>query len=86
MPAPKQRSFNPFDFCFTWTDNWYIWDAKEARTQARQARDAKARELRSHGLTVDKWCLPNQLVRRGGIGTGHPDIEQYVTVYMLDIQ
>lgn len=80
-----QFAFNPFTFCFSWTDNWYEWDEKEARKQALKARDAKVRELRSEGKTVIKWTLPGQIVRKGGIGTAHPEIDAVVSVYMLDV-
>lgn len=80
-----QFAFCPIDYCFTWTDTWYIWDAKEARKQALAARDAKVRELRAEGKSVIKWTMTGQLVRVGGIGTSHPDIEQYVSVYMINV-
>lgn len=81
-----QLAFCPIDYCFAWTDTWYEWDAKEARKQALKARDAKVRELRAEGKTVIKWTCADQLVRRGGIGSGHPDIEAFVSVYMINVR
>ena len=81
-----QFAFCPFDFCFEWTDTWYTWDAKEARKQALAARDAKVRELRAQNKTVTKWTLSDQLVRKGGIGTDHPEIDAVTSVYMLSVR
>ena len=80
--------FNPVDFHFSWIDDgseygWYEWDSKRARTDARRARDARARELKAEGRTVKKTSEPNQLITRGGIGSGHPEISHVVTVYGL---
>ena len=82
-----QLSFSPINFCFAWTaDNWYSWDAKEARSQARKARDAEAKRLVSQGKKVHKFTLPNQLLRRGGIGSGKPDVEFVCPVYYLNVE
>lgn len=81
-----QFAFCPIDYCFTWTDTWYEWDAKEARKLALAAREAKVRELREQNKTVIKWTFPNQLIRKGGIGTDHPEIDQFVSVYMLTVR
>jgi len=80
----SQLSFNPVDFTFRWTPDWYEWDYSTAHQQARQARDAKARELRAQGHKVRSWAMANQLVSRGGIGSGKPHIDLVVTVYMID--
>jgi hypothetical protein len=79
-----QRSFNPVDYHFRWTKDWYEWDRTAAVTAARQARDAEAKRLKALGHRVVKWSLPGQRITRGGIGSGHPQIEHVVTSYMLD--
>jgi hypothetical protein len=77
-----QHRFNPIDYGFEWTeDGWYKWDSKAAHKQARQARDAEARLRKGAGQNVKKWSEPNQLMRRGGIGSGKPDVEFIVTIY-----
>lgn len=80
-----QLAFCSVDYCFSWTDTWYTWDEKEARKQAYAARNAKAKSLRDEGKTVVKWSNRDQLVRRGGIGTGHPEIDLFCNVFMLDV-
>jgi hypothetical protein len=74
-----QRIFCPVDFCFTWTPDWYEWDAKEATKAARKARDTEVKKLRKAGKTVTCFSLPGQLITRGGIGSGHPQVEFFVT-------
>lgn len=81
-----QRAFNPVDYHFRWTQDWYEWDRAAAVTAARQARDAETKRLKALGHRVMKWSLPGQLITRGGIGSGHPQIENVVTSYMLDWQ
>ena len=82
----RQFSFNPVDFCFSWTaDNWYEWDGEKARKEAMAARSAKAKDLQAQGLKVRKSSLSGQLITRGGIGTTHPEISHFVTVFKLDV-
>ena len=81
-----QLAFNPIDYCFTWTATWYTWDSKEAHKLARKARDAKAKALKAEGKTVTKWTNGGQIIRQGGIGTAHPEIDSYCSVYMLNVQ
>lgn len=81
-----QDSFNPVDFNFTWTDNgWYEWDSEAAKRAAKKARDTKVNELRKLGYIVKKSVLKNQLITRGGIGTGRPHVEFIVDVYNYSI-
>lgn len=80
-----QHTFSPLDYGFEWDGDWYTFDGKAAAKAAQAARTKVARQLRGEGFTVALSTLPNQLVRRGGIGSGHPDIELEVSVYMLDI-
>jgi len=80
-----QRTFNPINYGFEFTaDGWYKFDRKDATAKARKARDTEARELKAEGYTVRKWSEPNQLITRGGIGSGHPQIEEVVTVFGLN--
>ncbi len=80
-----QKSFNPIDFCFTWTNDWYEWDSKEAHKQAQQKRNEEAKRFKQQGKRTKKSTLRNQLVSRGGIGSGKPHVQEYVTVYYLDV-
>lgn len=80
-----QKIFNPFDYCFSWTDDgWYSWDRREAHSQALKARNAEARRLRKEGYDIRKFSLSGQLVRKGGIGSGKPDVEAVVNCYGLN--
>ena len=80
-----QRGYNPIDFDFEWTDDgWYKWDGKSAHKKALKARNDEAKRLKKEGYTVTKFTLKDQLVRRGGIGSGHPEIDHIVTCYYLD--
>lgn len=82
----KQFAFSPIDYCFEWADDWYLWDRATAIRRALDSRNEQAKLLRSEGWTVKKWSLPDQLIRKGGIGSGHPDVEFVVTVYMINAQ
>lgn len=83
------QPFNPVDYHFEWTDDWYTWDADEARTAALKARNAKATELRKSlkgtGKTVKCFSMRNQLISRGGIGSGHPHIELVTNIYGVNV-
>lgn len=83
-----QRSFNPVDYHFRWTADWYEWDSASAHKDARQARDAEAKRLRAAGYAVRVSAISGQLITRGGIGSDHPEIEisHVVTVYRLDLR
>lgn len=81
-----QQAFNPINYGFRWTKDWYEWDAKAATAAAKRDRDATAKALAAKGYAVRKWSNARQLVRRGGIGTGHPEIDEIVTVFMLDVR
>jgi hypothetical protein len=81
-----QHAFNPINYGFRWTKDWYEWDAKAATAAAKRDRDAEAKRLQAQGYTVRKWSNARQLVRRGGIGSGHPEIDEVVTVFMLDVR
>ena len=80
-----QQLFNPADYCFTWTaDGWYEWDRKAAQRAALAARNAAAKALRAAGREVSCFSLPGQLITRGGIGSGRPEIDLMVTGYGLN--
>ena len=82
-----QRNFNPIDFGgFNWTNDgtqygWYEWDFIEGHKQARKARDTEVKALRKAGQTVTVYSMPNQHITRGGIGSGHPEVDFFVTGY-----
>jgi hypothetical protein len=81
----RQQTFNPADFAFSWTpDGWYQWNRDAAHKAAMQARNAEAKRLRAKGCRVIRTSLPGQLISRGGIGSGHPHIEMFVTCYMVE--
>ena len=77
-----QRHFNPIDYGFEFTpDGWYRFDRKAATAAARKERDSEAKRMKAEGYAVRKWSHPNQLISKGGIGSGQPHIEEIVTVY-----
>lgn len=80
----QQKSFNPIDFGFAWTTDWYTFDSKAAHSAALKARNAFAKQMAAQGYTVRKWSLSNQWITRGGIGSSHPEITQIVTVYYVN--
>ena len=80
----SQQMFNPVDFgSFEWTSDWYRWDTVAGHREAMRARDAKATILRQAGHRVREFTLRNQVVARGGFGSGRPHIEFVVTCYGL---
>lgn len=84
-----QQTYNPINFDFEWTEDgteygWYKWDSKSAHKKALKARNAEAKRLKKEGYSVTKFCLRDQLVRRGGIGSNHPEIDHIVTCYGVD--
>jgi hypothetical protein len=88
------ESFNPADYAFKWTEDrvqpgcslgWYEWSYDIAHRIAKEERDSQYKLYKSKGLKVRRWVLKNQTIRRGGIGSGHPDIELVVNVYKLDV-
>lgn len=68
--------FDPIDYGFEFVGDWYRFDSKTAHSKARRARDDFAKK---HGLK--KGCLGKQLRTMGGIGSGHPEISEIVSVY-----
>lgn len=81
-----QYSYNPIDYHFAWTaDGWYTWDREAAVKAAKAARAARVRELKAQGFEVRMFSMAHQLVRRGGIGSGHPDVEFFVTCYFVNV-
>lgn len=80
-----QLAFNPVDYHFAWTsDGWYSWDKPAAVKAARRARDEAARRLKASGREVHKFSLPSQRITRGEIGTAHPEVDFFTTVYYLN--
>ena len=83
----SQQTFNPINFGFTFTDDgWYTFDRKTATKAALQARNAEAKKLTQAGRIVRKWSSANQLISKGGIGSGRPHIEEVVTVYGFNVE
>ncbi len=80
-----QKSFLPIDYKFEWTEDWYKWDAEAGRTAALKARNAEAKRLKDKGHTVRKFSLRDQLISRGGIGSGKPHIELHMTCFLLNV-
>ncbi len=80
-----QKSFLPIDYGFEWTDGWYEWDADAGRSAALKARNAEAKRLKDLGHTVRKFLLKDQLISRGGIGSGKPHIELYMTCFLINV-
>jgi len=72
-------AFDPIKYGFSWTDDWYDYDAGAEKT-ARRARDDFAKEQRRAGKTVK--CSTNRSLRTmGGIGTNRPQIELVVPIF-----
>ena len=79
----NQETFNPINYHFRWTKDWYDWAYDEAHQTARKARSQRAKYLRSKGYAVTLSSRGGQQITRGGIGTKHPEITAVVTVYLL---
>jgi hypothetical protein len=85
-----QLAFNPVHYGFKWTEDgteygWYEFDHKAAHKLALQARNAVAKAAEREGKRVHKWTSGGALMTRGGIGSGHPQIEVVVSVYYLEV-
>lgn len=80
-----QRTFCPLSYGFRWTvkngEIWYEFDRVPAHKAAMAARNRAAKQAREQGYTVTKFRLPDQLMTRGGIGSGKPEINVTVTGY-----
>jgi len=79
-----QESFNPINYTFEWTDNWYKFYRESAHRKALAARNARYRELKEQGFQVRRFTIRNQLMTKGGIGTNHPQISLIVNVYYVE--
>jgi hypothetical protein len=83
----EQYAFNPLDYGFRWTDDgWYTFDNKNAHHAAMSARNAAAKRARAQGRKVRCSTSSNQLMSKGGIGSGFPHIELIVNVYRMDVE
>jgi len=78
------RSFNPVDYDFKWVKDWYEWDRAPAHKKAMQHRNKEAADFKKRGWKVRKSTVKNQLIKRGGIGTGKPELDFHVTIYIFD--
>jgi len=79
-----QRTYNPLDHGFEFSNDWYTFDRKAAHAAALKQRNREARDLRKQGYAVTCFTLGEQLVSRGGIGSGNPHIELVVSVFGLN--
>lgn len=79
-----QEIFDPIDFTFEWLGDWYTFDYHAGARAAQAARQKRVKELRKAGYDVRCDRLANQLISKGGIGSGKPHIELVVTCYMLN--
>lgn len=79
-------TWNPLDYGFRWTADWYEFDDKAAEAAAKNARDLEAKRLKAQGKKVKKFREGNNLMSKGGIGSNHPHIEVIVTVYGLRVE
>ena len=83
----KQQSYLGISYGFEWTQDaqgeWYAWDYEAGNKAAQEARDAEAKKLKAAGWTVKKSSDRNQLISRGGIGSGKPHIELHCNAYIL---
>ena len=77
------KSFCPIDYGFTWSADWYEFDFKAATQAAKADRDFVAGYLKRQGYKNVKKSSDKQLITKGGIGTGHPQIEELVTVFYV---
>jgi hypothetical protein len=81
-----QRTFSAVDRFFSWTeDGWYEWDPQEAGKAALKERNAAAKAAQEAGYRVKKFSLGTQTLRRGGIGTGRPEIDFCAKVYGFNV-
>jgi len=85
----SQVVYCPAAYAFAWTNDdtpmgWYAWDRDEAHSQALRARNAHAKDLKAQGYSPKKFSLRNQQIIRGGVGSGHPQIELVVTCYGIN--
>jgi len=77
-------SFNPIDYGFRWTEDWYEFDKDEAVAMAKEDRKKIAKILRDAGYKTKMSTRANQTMKKGGIGTDKPEIDVNVTVYKLE--
>lgn len=82
----RQFTFSPIDYHFQWTTEsdgrgWYSWDRMAGKKAAMQARNEAMKAAKLAGRTVKAFSIPDQLVSKGGIGSGNPHVEFVVTVY-----
>lgn len=85
IATPTQHAFNPVDYGFVWTDDWYLFDHKYAHSCALKARNIAVKALRKSGYKVTNFTLRGQKITKGGIGSGHPEITLIVNVYGYNI-
>lgn len=82
-PEVINETFDPIHYGFEFTADWYTFDSLAAHKAARSARINRAKELRKAGYNVMVSKDSKQLRTMGGIGSGHPQIEEVVSIYRL---
>ena len=60
-----------------------LWDGFQTDKEAKQARDARYRELKKAGYQVRRWVLKDQLKKYDGFGQPNGGV---CDVYMLNIR
>lgn len=78
-----QKVFNPVNYTFKWTEDWYEWDRDAAHKAALKARNDEAKKLKAVGRRVGKYSTRDQLISKGGIGSGKPHISLVVNCYVV---
>jgi hypothetical protein len=81
-----QQVYDPIDYGFQFTADWYTFNRAEASKLALKARNEAAKKYAELGYEVRKFILSNQLRTMGGIGSNHPEISVIVSVYGLNIK
>jgi hypothetical protein len=80
----RQEIYSPTKHTFVWTEDWYTWDHVQAHRLALKQRNARAKVLRANGYRVKCFSLPGQMITKGGIGSGRPEISLVATVYGIN--
>ena len=80
-----QKTFDGSEL-FSWTDDgWYTFDYEASVKKARKDRDAYAKEAKKEGFQVVKFSLGTQERKKGGINSGHPEIDFVTKCYGVNV-
>jgi hypothetical protein len=81
-----QQTYDPIDYGFEFTADWYKFDYASARKMALKARNKAKKYYEAMGCyDVRTFTLSNQLRTMGGIGSNHPEISVIVSVFGLNV-